>query len=214
MSTILQTDGRSVRATNRRNARRERILEVAQQVISTRGYQSTSIADVIKAAEISRGTFYLYFDSREALFHELLDRFIQELIDCIKVVRIEDGSPVEQLNANLLRVVDLLIRNRHLTVILLREAVGIDEKVDKKLNALNRFLHRMISGALRNGAKWGLTRKVNETVVAMAIIGCIREVLYQYLVVNRESNPDPQTIAQELLSFGLVGLKHNGIGSS
>ena len=92
--TMQLTDGRSLRATRRRTLRRDDILKVAQRVIGTKGYQATSVADVIEAAHVSRGTFYLYFESREALFHELLDRFIGELIGSIKVVHLGDGRGV------------------------------------------------------------------------------------------------------------------------
>ena len=47
---------------------------------------------------------------------------------------------------------------------------------------------------------------MNEPVVAMAIIGSIKEVLYQYLVAGTEETLDAETIAKELLDFGLRGL--------
>jgi AcrR family transcriptional regulator len=203
----ISTDGRSVRATKLRTTRRGEILKAAQEVISRRGYQSTSVADVIEAAGISRGTFYLYFDGIDVLFYELVDTFATELMGRIRPVRLEDGSPVEQLHSNLTRVVDLLFDKRDLTVILLREAIAFNETVDQKLNRLYQFLLRNIAGALRNGAEWGLTRKVNEPVIAMAIIGSIKEVLYQHLVVRRNEEPDRKVIVEELLHFGLMGLQ-------
>jgi AcrR family transcriptional regulator len=205
METI--RDGRSVRAEGKRRARREEILRAAERVISEKGYQVTSVADVIHAAGVSRGTFYLYFPSREALFHELIDLFIQRLMSCIRVIRIEDGDPIGQLYENVRRVVDLLFDNPNVTVILWREAVGQDERVHRKLNAFNAFLHRMVARALKNGADWGLIRRVNEKTVAMAIIGSLKEILYNYLVVNGESIPDRQELTGDLLDFGLRGLQ-------
>jgi AcrR family transcriptional regulator len=203
----ISTDGRSVRATKLRTTRRGEILKAAQEVISRRGYQATSVADVIEAAGISRGTFYLYFDGIDVLFYELVDTFATELMGRIRPVRLEDGNPVEQLHSNLTRVVDLLFDKRDLTVILLREAIAFNETVDQKLNRLYQFLLKNIAGALRNGAEWGLTRKVNEPVIAMAIIGSIKEVLYQHLVVRRNEEPDKKVIVEELLHFGLTGLQ-------
>jgi AcrR family transcriptional regulator len=207
LSTLDPTDGRSIRATRQRIARREEILQLAQKVISQRGYQNTSVADVIDAAGISRGTFYLYFEGIDALFIELIDGFIRELRDNIKPVNREDGDPVIQLYSNVLRVTNLLLDNPNLTVILLREAVGISEEVDRKLNTFYAYVQKMVAGALRNGAAWGITRKVNEKVIGMAIIGMIKEILYQHLVVDRESVPNREDLAQEILRFGLQGLQ-------
>jgi AcrR family transcriptional regulator len=203
----VSTDRRSARALDQRRVRKAEILRAAQRVISQKGYAATSIADVLDAADISRGTFYIYFENREALFHELVDGFIHQLMSRVQSVRKEDGDPVQLLFANVKRVVDLLFDNRELTVILLREAVAHDRSVDQKLQHLYAFLHRKLASALRNGAEWGLIRKVDEDVVSLALIGSIKEVLYQFLVVRRETEPDRDAISRELLSFALQGLR-------
>lgn len=201
------TDRRISRAIDQRRVRKAEIMRAAQKVISEKGYATASIADILEAADISRGTFYLYFENREALFHELVDGFIRRLMNCIQSVRKEDGDPVQLLFANVKRVVDLLFDNRELTVILLREAVAHDRSVDQKLHHLYMFLRRNLTSALRNGADWGLTRKVDEDVVSLALLGSVKEVLYQYLVVKQDAIPDREAIARELLNFGLHGLR-------
>ena len=88
-----QSDGRTQRAVAKRKARREEILTAAQRVFSIRGYHATSIADVIEAAGISRGTFYLYFDGKDALFLDLIDLFTQHIMNVVEVV---DPASVER----------------------------------------------------------------------------------------------------------------------
>jgi AcrR family transcriptional regulator len=55
--------------------RREAFIEVAQQLITTKGYEQMSIQDVLDALETSRGAFYHYFDSKQALLDGVVDRF-------------------------------------------------------------------------------------------------------------------------------------------
>ncbi len=200
-------DGRTVRAAGKRKARREEILHVAEKLIGEKGYQATSVADVIEAAGISRGTFYLYFESREALFYELLDGFIAKLMGSVQNVRAEEGDVFGQMLANVQRVVNLLFDHRDLTIILFREAMGVNEEVNQKINDLNSFLYRMTARALLNGAKLGLIRSVNERVVAAAVIGSIKEVLFRYLVMRELGDVDRDAIARELLDYGLRGLQ-------
>jgi AcrR family transcriptional regulator len=202
----LEQDGRSVRALKKKTIRKQEILQAAQKVICSKGYQLTTISDIIDEAEISRGTFYLYFQSLESVFHELVDSFIERIMRCIQSVKLEDGQPVQDLHANIERIVDVLFENRDLTSILLKEAVAVDKKVDEKLNNLYSFLYRMVRGALRNGMKWGFLRSVDENIIAMAFVGSIKETLYQSLVVERQ-NVDRKKITEELLKFGLLGLK-------
>ena len=202
-------DRRVSRAIDQRRVRKAEIIRAAEKVISQKGYAATSIADILEAADISRGTFYIYFESREALFHELIDGFVRQLMDCIQVIRKEDGDPLQLLLANVRRVVDLFLDNRELTIVLLREAVAHDRSVDQKLQQLYAFLRENVVGALRNGAEWGLIRKVDEDVVALALIGSIKEVLYQYLVVEQKPIHNREAITAELLAFGFKGLERD-----
>ncbi len=51
---------------------RAQIFAAAAQVVGTRGYADASIGRITTAAGMAQGTFYLYFESRQALFDELL----------------------------------------------------------------------------------------------------------------------------------------------
>ena len=59
-------------------ARRNEILDVAQQMIYTKGYEQMSIQDILDVLQMSKGAFYHYFDSKPALMEALTDRMIDE----------------------------------------------------------------------------------------------------------------------------------------
>lgn len=59
--------------------RRNAILDVAQRLVVTRGYEQMTIQDVLDDLQISKGAFYHYFDSKQALLEALLERMQQEL---------------------------------------------------------------------------------------------------------------------------------------
>ncbi|MFH1263479.1 MAG: TetR/AcrR family transcriptional regulator [Pseudomonadota bacterium] len=204
--TEMAVDKRITRAIDQRKQRKGEIVKAARRLISEKGYAATSIADILEVADISRGTFYTYFESREALFHDLVDDFARRLMACIQPVKKNAGDPMQLLEANVRRVIDLFLENRDLTVILLREAVAHDRLVDQKLQHLYAFLHHNLVAALENGAAWGLIRKVDEKLISVALLGSIKEVLYQYLVVKKEPLPDTAAISRELVNFGLRGL--------
>jgi len=48
------------------------ILRAAESVIGAQGYAASSISDITRAAGIAQGTFYIYFDSKEHVFRELV----------------------------------------------------------------------------------------------------------------------------------------------
>ena len=56
------------------HARRERILDHAERCFARAGFHRTTMQDICKAAEISPGAIYTYFDSKEALIAGLIER--------------------------------------------------------------------------------------------------------------------------------------------
>jgi len=63
---------RSDRAISKNLRTRERIVDATASVIAREGYAGCTIARVTAAAEIAHGTFYLYFESQEQLFDQML----------------------------------------------------------------------------------------------------------------------------------------------
>jgi AcrR family transcriptional regulator len=53
------------------SAKRRQILDGARQVFLSRGFDGASMGDIAKAAGVSKGTLYVYFDSKEKLFEAL-----------------------------------------------------------------------------------------------------------------------------------------------
>jgi AcrR family transcriptional regulator len=201
-----ESDRRSARAEAQRERRRGHILAAASTLFSQRGYHATSIADVIEAAGISRGTFYLYFDSKDAVFLELMEQFIQQIMAVVEVVDPEAPEPTTRIVENVRRVVEVVFERRDLTVMVLREGFGVRPDVDEKLGRFYGFVREMLEGALRNGAQHGLTRQVDEALVATALIGAIKEVVLHELAAGRPEAESRAAVTEALIGFGLRGL--------
>src|ERR1044072_2397431 len=56
----------------RPEARPEEILDAAQQVFGESGFARAKLDDIARLAGVSKGTLYLYFDSKETLFREMV----------------------------------------------------------------------------------------------------------------------------------------------
>src|SRR5947199_7382092 len=67
------------RVVKEHSVRRNEILDVAQRLIYARGYEQMTIQDILDDLQISKGAFYHYFDSKQALLEALLDRMQHEL---------------------------------------------------------------------------------------------------------------------------------------
>ncbi|MCR4405677.1 MAG: TetR/AcrR family transcriptional regulator [Anaerolineae bacterium] len=66
---------------------RSRILTAAQESFARYGYDATGVAEICRLANVSKGAFYHHFPSKQAVFLELLNRWLAELDTQLETVR-------------------------------------------------------------------------------------------------------------------------------
>ena len=59
-------------------ARRDAILDAAQRLILSNGYERLTVQDILADLQISKGAFYHYFDSKPAVIEALSARLVDE----------------------------------------------------------------------------------------------------------------------------------------
>ncbi|MEW6645500.1 MAG: TetR/AcrR family transcriptional regulator [Pseudomonadota bacterium] len=85
--------------------RRNEVLDCAQALFLARGYDAASLNDVIAAAGISKGAFYHYFASKEALLEALAERFTRTALDSVQdILAAPDLDALARLNALMARL--------------------------------------------------------------------------------------------------------------
>jgi AcrR family transcriptional regulator len=95
----------------RKDARPQEILDAALKVFAERGYAATRMEDIARRAGVTKGTIYLYFESKEAVFKALLAESVgQKIAELGAVARAFDGKTAELL-ASMLRIIGDFVCN-------------------------------------------------------------------------------------------------------
>lgn len=76
--------------------RKKEILMIARKLFVEKGYDQTSINDILKIIEIAKGTFYYYFTSKEELLEEIIMQIVVEGADRAKLILQDDTVPILQ----------------------------------------------------------------------------------------------------------------------
>ncbi len=74
------------------------ILDVADHLFFTKGYQATTISDIAKKMGTAQGMLYYYFKSKEEILETLLIRHVSSLMAEIQMIIRLDHSPAEKLS--------------------------------------------------------------------------------------------------------------------
>ena len=64
-----------------REARRAELISAAATVFAQRGVAKTTVSDIVKAAGVAQGTFYLYFESKDDVILGVVERLGEAMID-------------------------------------------------------------------------------------------------------------------------------------
>ncbi|MGH7907690.1 MAG: TetR/AcrR family transcriptional regulator [Candidatus Binataceae bacterium] len=188
-----------------RQARRSQVLRHATRIFARKGYHRTNVSDIITRARIARGTFYLYFRNKRELFDELLEQVLSELSERIQRIKLGAGepSPLDQLRANLARVVEFVLTERELTDILLNHSVGFDRAIDARIREFYDRIAEKIQRSLDLGVQMRLVRECDTRVSAYCILGGVKQVVGE---LSRRRRRDTAALVEEILNFGLRGV--------
>ncbi len=182
--------------------RRQQILTAARDEFAKRGYHQTTIDDIVAQAGVARGTFYLYFEDKRAVFSDLIDRFAAQL--AVTIVRITTDDPTQsvavQVRENIRRIIGTCLGDRAMTKILFSDAVGVDPAFDRKLMNFYDSMVALLTESLRDGQGLGVVSDGEPRVLAYLTLGALKELLYQAVTLGlAEESADALT--QQMYSF-------------
>ncbi len=116
----------------RKDAKRQLILDTAAKVFAKRGYHNTAVKDIVEEASISVGSFYFYFKSKEELFTELYLNITKEFQEIeTKVLDVEHFPLAKNFTRVIMANLWMYDRNRDLAKIMLMEAASINPEFQK-----------------------------------------------------------------------------------
>ncbi|WP_420100564.1 TetR/AcrR family transcriptional regulator [Bosea sp. (in: a-proteobacteria)] len=124
---IVKTGARNRRIAGTDPDKRRQILDGALQVFTARGFDAASMSDIAAAAQVSKGTLYVYFEDKEHLFVALIQRE-REAQKRTAVEALNDDADPRRGLANFGRCIARMI-NSELAVSAHRVVIGVAERM-------------------------------------------------------------------------------------
>ena len=160
---------RSPRWRRRKDARPEEIVAAALEVFVERGFAAAKLEDVARRAGVTKGTIYLYFENKEALFKAVVRETIVPVIAKGEALAQSFTGSARDLFEKLVREYWRLVGETNLAGVpklMMAEAGNFPE--------LARFYYqevavrgiRLMSGVIERGVKQGEFRRVDLTVAS------------------------------------------------
>ncbi|MCD4677088.1 MAG: TetR/AcrR family transcriptional regulator [Desulfobacula sp.] len=132
--------------------RRQEIILASQELFTKKGYVKTKVSDIVRHINVSQGTFYYYFKSKEEVVNAIVDLYIKELLDkalpIINNTKLTALEKLERMSNSQLEI--NLEKNKNIHGI---KGVDIHEKVIAKI--VEKYVPLQVE-AFRQGQEEGV----------------------------------------------------------
>lgn len=191
--------------------RKEQVLAVAAKVFAEKGYRAANVTDIVTGAGIGRGTFYLYFNSKQDVFLAIIEKYFSDLVDilaenkkCLDMEIQGGGRALGTWRGNMLRILEYHRNNPDMTSIIYRDALGSDEHFASRVAELNAIANRQLLEEFRSLEKIGVLRECNLELVVTIVMGSVVNVIMQHIVGGE--GPALEDIIDELMRYHVRAL--------
>ena len=82
------------RITKKPDERRSELIDCAQRLFYSKGYESTSVRDIVDEVGVAKGTFYYYFDSKQAILEAMVDELVGQSVALMHEIVADETLPV------------------------------------------------------------------------------------------------------------------------
>lgn len=195
----------------RKEARPSELMAAALELFVEKGFVGTRLEDVAARAGVSKGTLYLYFDSKEALFKAVVQEGIVPVLEAgAGLIDSFEGSSADLLHT-LLQVWWQKIGNTHLGGIpklIISEAGNFPELASYYNEAVIVRGRDLMRRTLQRGINSGEFRAVNiEIVIDVLFAPVLMMMIWRYsLGICCGNSHDPETYLNTHLDLALTGL--------
>lgn len=134
--------------------RKNEILDVAERLFCTKGFDSTSTNDILSEIGIARGTLYYHFKSKEEILDAMIERLTNQIVAKAATVASDDSRPVlERLTYTILSLnVDNELGDMIMEQIHRPQNALLHQKLEKKLlGQVNKLITIIVEDGIRQG---------------------------------------------------------------
>jgi AcrR family transcriptional regulator len=158
--------------------RREELLAAARRVFAERGFHEAKVGDIAAAANVAKGTVYLYFPDKRSIFVELIDNLFVRLSAAI--LRVDTAADVvAQIKHNIRAVLGVFIDDPDTMRMLFAHASAVDPAFSQQIEVFFDGLKRLLAESLEEGQELGIVAAGDARLYASFTLGALKEILLE-----------------------------------
>jgi AcrR family transcriptional regulator len=185
--------------------RRDELMDAAQRLFLEQGFAPTTIEQITAGADVAKGTFYLYFSSKEDLLAALGERFAQKLLVSIKAAVAKKSE--EDWGGKLATWASACVTGYIDSMRLHDLAFYGSARPPTREGLVNNIIIDHLSELLQAGADAGAWSIDDSRFTAVFLFNGLHGIVDHLCAKNKRLNRSQFAQKLERLCFGVVGLR-------
>ncbi|CCU80177.1 Transcriptional regulator, TetR family [Halanaerobium saccharolyticum subsp. saccharolyticum DSM 6643] len=137
---------------------RNKILESAVELFSKSNYHAVSMTEIANGADISKGTLYWYFDSKEELFREIAVNGMDYFYNQFKRIAQTDKNSEEKINNLIQFVLNTLVKHLNMLDVFRNNVELISNDFKNNIEAKHQKNIDIVAEIIKQGIDEGLIK--------------------------------------------------------
>jgi AcrR family transcriptional regulator len=189
------------------NAQEQRILEVAGDLFTQRGFSNVAMRDICRAANVTPPTVYYYFKNKEALFNAVVRKTItmSGFIDRLNEETQKVKGAESEIRAFTQTYLSYFPKDRLNVGLYVRRSTELDSIGRKTLQGELTRIQSILTDIVRKGISCGEFRKTDPGMAAECLLGMMNRFVFQQIHFRRHYKP--LDAAYYLAEFFLLAMK-------
>jgi AcrR family transcriptional regulator len=182
----------------------ERISAAAVGLFSEKGFDATSVQEIVERAQVTKGALYHYYRSKDDLLYEIYHVLIgQQLADLDRILATGDAPP-PTLRAIIVDLVETTAARLGETAVFTREMHKLAEEKMAALRGDRRRYQDAFRSVVARGQRDGVfATTASPEVVILIVFGIVNQLPQWY---RHDGEKSPRELADEIADFVLAGL--------
>jgi AcrR family transcriptional regulator len=172
------------------DVRRQELMDAAVRVFHDKGLTKATVSDVTDGAGVAKGTFYLYFDSKEHLLGALKDRFVDELLAhaASLYARVGKDDWWALADTTVQSMVDFMLEHRDMIEVFAQE--GLTPETRRLFADAENKLRMMFSAGIAAGIEAGAFRVTDPLMAATLLDHAVHGSVEHAILYDQDFDRD------------------------
>lgn len=172
-----------IKNTNTRDLeKRNQLVKASLALFHKKGFHNCRIEDISSKAMVGKGTFYLYFRNKEDLVEQLLNEFMQEILQTLNWVNTnirDDADLVSIFSEEATRLVSSMDKNKKFAKFFFREGRSVSSDINKKITLFTNEIIELSENTFAMAMAAKMIPLQNPKICALSVFGSITH-MYEF----------------------------------